>query len=194
MLGGGLGALWSHDDTAGPWPHRWDLQAYVIPALTYFVRDGIGIGVLLGGLYGTQHVEGGLTYDIREYEAWAGLVGIFELPLGPRTGLFTVVRLSYVGAWHRIKNSKSVYLNTNAQGRNFQEGTPLADQKLDYDTYLLRPSLHLPLVIHASSPIALGFGPELWVDYLLSTNAGRGIARPSVRYSVGASSWVGVSF
>lgn len=200
MVGGGLGALWSHDDVAAPWPQATERQAYATPGVTYFVRDGIGVGLTLGGLFGGQQGRGsGASYDVREYETSVGLGGVFELPLGPRTGLLAIVRVSYVREWRRLKDfhNEAGYLNVNAQGRTLQTQTALANPgaNVNYDAHVLRPSLFVPVVFHVSPSVALGFGPELWVDWLLASTW-KGVADwgPSSRYSLGASSWIGVSF
>lgn len=193
IVGGGLGGRWSNDDTSVPWPSFREWYAYATPQLTYFVRDGIGIGLSLGAMYGNEQVRSyWLDLELRDVQVYGGISTTLELPLGRRTSVLAIPSLSYVRTWRRvgswIDKSPSTF-----PGRNIQNQTVLAQSRADfeYDTHALRGSLILLLVVHASDAVLVGFGPEVWIDRALGELTE---FRRETLISVGASTWLGLSF
>ena len=193
MIGGSLGAAWSNDSSDVPWPsfRTWDV--YLAPDLTYFVRDGVGIGGYVGGSYGYEHSpSGAFEYAVRDVQTSFGLSALFELPLGTHTSLLAITRAGYGRRWVRLVDSEYEG-DVNAPGRNIRENQTLLAFKeaIEYDTHTLRAALILPFAFHLSDAVLLGLGPDAWVEQLFGQSARN---TPRTLFSVGVSSWLGYSF
>jgi len=194
LIGGGLGAFWSNDDTGVPWPHLVEWSAHANPSATYFFRDRIGVGPTVGGWFGRERFgRSGYELHLREHQVSVGIQSVLELPLGAKVGLVALTEVSYVRAWRNWKLTD----RTNVQGRGLQQQTVLANEASDFDAHLLRATLFLPLSFHASQAVVLGFGPALWYDHVLSREPERdwtSFGRELGGFYLGASSWIGVAF
>ncbi len=188
MIGGGLGGYWSNDEAAADWPSFRQWFAYATPELTYFIHDGFGLGLSLGGMYGVNAPRAGL--QVKETQYFTGILANWELRLGPRTGLMVIAKLGYVRSWQRVDWKGSAY-DVSAPGQNIQSRTALAALNLEYDRHSVRGSLLLPLVFHASEAVVMGFGPELWSEQWLGEDEG---TKRNTVISIGVTSWLGFSF
>jgi hypothetical protein len=219
MVGGDIGGRWSNDDANAPWPTYSAWSVYGWPSLTYFLADRVGLGFFGGG-----GVSGGrmTTCCVRaQYRTSQVLVGpraVLEVPLGPRAGLLFVPLLGYGFERRKIVDwSHMGFFGASAQGASFQQQSPLLHpaDSLKYKAHYLRAGLSIPLVFSVSSSVAIGFGPDAWVDVFVKqdpdreyvTRDGPGVspglsdgpvteerAYPRTRMQFGASTWIGASF
>lgn len=196
MIGGGLGGSWSNDQSRSPWPHFQQWSAHANPSLSYFLRDHVGLGVSLGGALGRDRFETlGYELRLREHQAFVGVHALFEWLFSERFGVWAIPQVAFVRVWRNWSLSEPNPVQ--AQGRNLQGQTIVALIGDDFDARVLRLSVVLPFVFHASPVVVLGFGPELTYDQLLSRDPDTdwsAFERDLSGLYLGASSWIGVAF
>jgi hypothetical protein len=176
--GGSVGGFVA--STGGPGLYGYaDSAVWLQPSVIYFIRDRIGIGGYVG--YDFMRREVSLETNTG-HGVSAGVIGAWELALGPKLGLLSMLQLGYLQRFvHRdgLDDFESAY--------DFE---PSADSRLGQ--VVIAGSL--PFLIHASSSVAFGLGPTVrWAPYVLASSEYPRATqfRP---LQVGASSWIGVSF
>lgn len=139
---------------------------YALPALLYFVRDRIAVGLNAGDEVGKYHNDHGALAPW-DHRVWFGLLSAFELPLGARFSLFVMPGLAYMRGWLRWVDDDASSLAWAAGGRR--------------DAYqAVRASVAVPLVVHFSERFGIGLGPDFWGDLMLTST------RPNLEFSLAA--------
>lgn len=160
LIDGSVGGSFSHDDTGGPDVlKRW--RVYMTPSLSYFLRDRVGVGVALGAGVTESQRSPGTTYAFTAQDRYlyVGLSGAFDLPLTSRLSLLFQPELGYTNQWGIIRRD----FVEGAQAATFQQQAP---GSLHFQQKVLRGVLNIRVLIRMSSALAIGVGPDVWVDYI----------------------------
>jgi hypothetical protein len=145
LLGGSLGATWAHDDTSGYGVLK-SWSVYANPSATYFVAHHIGLGVNLGGgASRTQYSPAFGSIEYHDRDLLAGLSIMFDVPIGKRVSLVFQTGASYLHQWRRPTDAPALELS------------------------YVRVAMSVPFLFHLAPDIAIGFGPDTWVDTNISS-------------------------
>ncbi len=204
MLDGAIAGGWSDDPfyPAGPQKLKW--KVYVQPSISYFVANRVGLGISVGGAVGQREgfIRGGLA-KTRAFEVWAGPVARLEFPFVERVSLMLLPGVYYVRSWQRVSGAGAELATDSAEERDRDEAAR------EQPTSFVRFTLSTPLVVHLSA-LTFGVGPAVWYDRVaaeaprpdrsaaispnLEPRTAEAETRPSMRFNVGVTSWVGASF
>jgi hypothetical protein len=175
-ISGALSGSWSNDANVDSSVERWRVQG--LPALTYFIAEHVGLGITLGG--GVSAGQGRILIADAKYtaagsgESYArtrqdasdvivGVHGAFDLPLATRLSLLFQPSLAYVQQWLR----SSVVPSPEVGNLIYNPSAFRRDYTLGY----VRTALSAILLFHVATDVALGFGPELWLDFIVKRNS-----------------------
>ncbi len=187
LVSGMVGGSWSrdHDSRIGTL-NSWRLNG--TPSATYFLRDHIGAGLHIGA--GVSRSAGGdtrrplLLRNVSHLQV--GVHGLFEIALTRRLSLLLWPALAYVHEWiHPLLVSDGTFGfggNPGAAGATFQQQATLASPIRRYELGYVRCALSMPLLVRLSPSIGIGFGPDLWLDFIVRRDPDYGRAfqqRPS---------------
>jgi hypothetical protein len=162
LVSSALGGSWSREtETRAGTLTRWRLG--LSPSVTYFLRDHIGAGLHLGaGISRGAGVDAIRRLVERSAEhVLVGVHGAFDVPIAKRLSLLVWPSLAYVHEWSRDT------LDTDGVGATFQQQAMLASQVRRYELGYVRCALSAFLLVHLSSSVGLGLGPELWMDFIV---------------------------
>jgi hypothetical protein len=159
MLAGQVSGFWSNDRPAvyGSYP-TWTLRAD--PALTYFVRQDVGVGgVLTGGYTRAERFGGG---NLEERALGIAAECVWNLVLG---GGFSLMLRGSLGYLHAQAIASLVVDPSSADFGPIAEGSWLLRSR--QRRHYLGVSASLPIVYTLSDSVGLGAGPTLSYDYLV---------------------------
>jgi hypothetical protein len=158
MLAGQVSGFWSNDAPAlfGNYP-TWTLRAD--PALTYFVRDDLGVGAVLTGGYTRGDRFGG--WEVAERELGIAPEFVWNLPLGGGFSLMLRAAFGYVHTWAVVTT-----VTEPAIGDFVVDASSLRLRQ-EQSRHYLGVSASLPLIYAVSEAVGLGGGPTLSYDYLV---------------------------
>ena len=151
LLGGGvIGGSWSG---SGFSPTRGQsFTVYGSPALTYFLRDRLGVGLTAGGSISKSRSA---TTTYRSSELFIGVLAAFDLPLSDQLSFLLQPAFHYVNQW-----------NENSEPET--EAPPsLITFPNSLHVQIVRPALSLQLVVRASPYVGFVFGPDFWADIIV---------------------------
>lgn len=163
LLSGAVGGSWSNDraDWIGALEH-W--RVYGTPAATYFARDRIGVGLAVSAS-ASDTVQPFVGY--RDYGLAAGVEAAFEIPLGTRLGLLFRPFVGYQQQWRDYRLDPSLLQPLSTYPGDDSRPLPGSDRaQLGY----VRTWLGLQLLVHLSSSVALGVGPDIWADFIVRSD------------------------
>jgi hypothetical protein len=167
LIGGAINASWSNDGASVLGALKsWQVSG--TPSVSYFVRDRIGAGLHVGG-GASQGV--GTTRERTESFVLAGVHGVFDLQLAKRVSLLLWPALGYVHEWAR-ETPYGAWEPTfgggvTSAGATFQQQSSLASALRRQEIGYVRAALTLPLTFRLSPSVAIGFGPEMWFDFIV---------------------------
>jgi hypothetical protein len=181
LLSGMVGGSWSrdHDSRIGTLD-SWRLNG--TPSVTYFLRDHIGAGLHLGA--GVSRSAGGntrrpiLLRNVSHLQV--GVHGLFEIVLRRRLSLLLWPALAYVHEWiHPSLVSDGTFgfgSNPPAVGATFQQQAALSAPFRRNEIGYVRCALSVPLLVRLSPSVGIGFGPDLWFDFIVRRDPNYGRA------------------
>lgn len=205
LLEGSMGGEWARKPPPYSEAVKW--AVHVQPGVTYFVRDRLGIGGAFGaGLTERPYLAYGAPHDAaaRDFEFWIGPHALWDVPMTERVSLLVRPGVFYSRRFRHLRN-----VPTPDQGATVSDPTQIDIDRAEYDARFVRFALSLPLTLHLSSSVALGFGPAGWFDYFVSQHPRatlgppavspndeylRGTSYPRTRMVIGLASWIGGSF
>lgn len=180
VLSGSVGGSWSNDHSGlyGALKH-WSV--YGRPSALYFLRDGIGLGLVLSG--GASSTRGSYA-SYRDLDVAFGPEAAFEIALGSRLGLLWRPFVGYLQQWRDEETGELIEdLNSGAL-------TPASRAR---GVGYVRTWLSLQLLFHLSPSVAIAAGPDVWADFFLFEDEVRSAElsdEPPVRVQVGLSAGV----
>jgi hypothetical protein len=160
VIDGGVGGSYSSDRTGGPDALKhW--RVYAAPSLTYFLRERIGIGLSFGGGMSESRYVTLNSYmaTYRDSHVYLGLSGAFDLPLSDRLSFLFQPELGYTSLWR-----KDALLDYATSGGLLD---PSVIERPNYHQQSVRGVLNVRLLVRMSPSLAIGGGPDLWVDYIV---------------------------
>ncbi len=195
MPSGSVSGYWSSDASGSVYRRYRDYHVGGEPGLTYFIADRFGLGVRGGATVGRVTA---LESVSDRCSAGASLQALIVVPLADRVGLFVMA----AGGWWRWWGEGRYTRTTAEEPYPYAVGEPT--KRHDYRADFLHTSLGLPVAVSMSPHVALGLGPVLDVDLMLTrTRRFHGGAEgavldvdeaPGPRVRVGLTTFIGASF
>jgi hypothetical protein len=171
LLAGDLLGNWSND---GPAVHgslsRWEVDGSV--KLLHFVRDQIGIGASAGGGASARYLTSSSSaLEERANHVRTGVHAAFDVPLTARLSLLLQPALLYFYQWLTVDVASSPFDafggSPPSAGATFQQQATLSAARRVFTLSYVRLALSVPLVVHVSNSVGLGFGPSAWLDFIV---------------------------
>jgi hypothetical protein len=160
LVGSGtIGGSWTGHGSLPAARQSWRLHAS--PALIYFLRDRMGLGLTFGGSISKSRVGDPSLLSYRESDLFIGLLAAFDLPLSDQLSLLVQPGFHYVNQWHESSPSGAAPTASTFPGSLRMQ--------------IVRPALGLQLVLRISPHIGLSFGPDFWADIIVDDGGLRGI-------------------
>lgn len=151
LLGSGaIGGSWSG---SGSSPSRsQSYRVYASPALIYFVRDRLGVGLTVGGSVGKSL---GVTSSRRASDFFIGVLAAFDLPISDQVSVLLQPAFHYVNQWNEDSVSRP------------EQPPSLITFPDSLHMQIVRPALALQLVVRISPYVGFVFGPDFWADIIV---------------------------
>ncbi len=151
LLGSGvIGGEWSG---SGGLPTRGEsFRVYGAPALIYFLRDRLGVGLTLGGGISKSL---SVANSRRASDFFIGVLAAFDLPLSDQLSVLLQPAFHYVNQWN---DSSEPETEAPPSLITFPDSLHLQ---------IVRPALSLQLVVRVSPYVGFVFGPDFWADIIV---------------------------